>query len=160
MAFSNLVMLQLLLSRQVIILYLRYKIDYSIFQNCREENGVHTCDKRKTRTYIATSYPRFIIEDGFTELDELWSPTVRESTAQVAERARKVLDVVFQNDIDALCKINLFYFVHFILLIFILVVISITAHSGFINGFLTAVGRPSFTVPTGGKFDNFSYATH
>ena len=111
MAFSNLVMLQFLLSRQVILLYLRYKNDYSIFQNCREENGVHTCDKRKTRTYIATSYPHFIIEDGFTELDELWSPTIRESAAQVVERARKVLDVVFQNDIDALCKMN-FYFTH------------------------------------------------
>ena len=104
-------MLQLPLSRQVIILYIYYiKIDYSIFQNCREENGVHTCDKRKTKTYIATSYPRFIFEDGFTELDELWSPTVRESEAQVVERARKVLDVIFQNDIDALCKMNcLFY---------------------------------------------------
>jgi len=103
----------------------------TVVENCREENGVHTCDKRKTRTYIATSYPHFIIEDGFTELDELWSPTVRESAAQVAERARKVLDVVFQNDIDALF-------------------ISITAHTGFINGFLRAVGRPYFEIPTGG----------
>ena len=109
MAFSNLVMLQLLLSRQVINSYLRYKNLirlFDIFQNCREENGVNTCNKRRTRTYIATSYPHFIIEDGFTELDELWSPTVRESPAQVAERARKVLDVVFQNDIDALCKMK------------------------------------------------------
>jgi hypothetical protein len=153
MAFSNLVMLQLLLSRQVIIFiyyYDIYKVDYSIFQNCREENGVHTCDKRKTRTYIATSYPHFIIEDGFTELDELWSPTVRESEVQVAERARKVLDVVFQNDIDGLCKMNSILFI-LKLLIFILAVISITAHSGFINGFLKAVGRPSFEVPTGGE---------
>ena len=88
------------------ILCLRHKINCLIFQNCREVNGVHTCDKRKTRTYIAASYPHFIIEDGFTELDELWSPTVRESEAQVTERARKVLDVVFQNDIDALCKMK------------------------------------------------------
>ena len=74
---------------------------------------MHTCDKRKTRTDIATSFPRFIIEDGFTELDELWSPTVRESGAQVTERARKVLDVVFQNDRDALCKMNSVYFIYF-----------------------------------------------
>jgi len=106
----------------------------TVMENCREGNGVHTCDKRKTRTYIATSYPRFIIEDGLTELDELWSPTVRESAADVAERARKVLDVVFQNDTDAQF-------------------ISITTHCEFINGFLTAVGRqlrPNFYVPTGG----------
>jgi hypothetical protein len=77
---------------------------------------VHTCDKRKTRTYIATSYPHFIIEDGLTELDELWSPTVRESKAQVAERARKVLDDVFQkNDVDAQCKIiELVFYFYFI----------------------------------------------
>ena len=69
-----------------------------------------TCDKRKPRTYIASSYPHFVIEEGFTEFDELWSPTVRESTKQVAERARKVLDVIFQNDIDAQCKTNSFHF--------------------------------------------------
>ena len=74
---------------------------------------MQTCNKRKTRTYIATSYPRFIIEDGLTEIDELWNPTVQESEAQVAERARKFLDVVFQNDIDALCKMNSVYFIHF-----------------------------------------------
>ena len=74
---------------------------------------MHTCDKRKTRTYIATSYSHFIVEDGLTELDELWSPSVRESKAQVVERARKVLDLVFQNDIDALCKMNSVYFIHF-----------------------------------------------
>jgi hypothetical protein len=111
---------------------------------------VHTCNKRKTRTYIATSFPHVIIEDALTELDELWSPTVQESEAQVAERARKVLDVVFQNDIDALCNMTL-YFIHFKQLIFILAVISITAHWGFINGFLTAVGRSPFIIPTGGE---------
>jgi len=103
----------------------------TVVENCREEIGVQTCNKRKTRTYIATSYSRFIIEDGLTELDELWTPTVQESVAQVAERARKVLDVIFQNDIDAQF-------------------ISITTHIGFINGFLTAVGRQFFELPTGG----------
>jgi hypothetical protein len=111
MAFSNnLVMPQLLLSRQVVILYLRYKNRlFDIFQNCREQIGVNTCNKRRTRTFIATSYPHFVFEDGFTELDELWSPTVQESKPQVAERARKVLDVIFQNDIDAQCKMNLVF---------------------------------------------------
>ena len=117
---------------------------------------MHTCDKRQTRTHIATSYPHFIIEDGFTELDELWSPTVRESEKQVAERARKILDVIFQNDKDTLCKIELlclfiyfsfFRLVHF----FFLAVISITAHGEFISGFLRAVGRQSFRIPTGGE---------
>jgi len=106
----------------------------TVVENCREElgaQGAQTCNKRSTRTYITTSYPHFNIEEGFTESDELWSPTVRDSHAQVAERARKVLDVVFQNDIDALF-------------------VSITAHGGFINGFLTAIGRQNAFVPTGG----------
>ena len=77
-----------------------------MFKNCRETHGMSTCDKRKPRTYIASSFPHFVIEEGFTELDELWSPTVRESTTQVAERARKVLDDIFQKDIDAQCKTN------------------------------------------------------
>lgn len=31
-----------------------------------------------------------------------------------------------------------------------LIDISITAHSGFINGFLAAIGHPTFSLPTGG----------
>lgn len=111
---------------------------------------MHTCDKRNTRTYIATSYPHFNIEEGFTELDELWSPTIRESNAQVTERARKVLDLVFQNDIDALCKMNSVRFKRNVIQS-ILAVISITAHSGFIRAFLAAAGRPDILVPTGGE---------
>ena len=67
---------------------------------------MHTCDQRDTRTNIASSYPHFMIEEGFTELDELWHPTIRESKAQVAERARKVLDVIFEKDTNALCRMN------------------------------------------------------
>ena len=76
------------------------------YKNCRETHGESTCDKRKSRSYIASSFPHFNIEEGFTEFDELWNPTIRESTTQVAERARKVLDVIFQKDIDAQCKIS------------------------------------------------------
>lgn len=32
-----------------------------------------------------------------------------------------------------------------------LAVICITAHSGIINGFLAALGRPRYPLPTGGK---------
>lgn len=100
-----------------------------VIENCREENGEHTCDKRNTRTYIASTYPNFTIEDGFTEEDELWTPE-RETKRHVEERARKVLDTIFE-DAD-----NTF--------------ISVTAHGGFINAFLWASGRPSYPLPTGG----------
>lgn len=112
-----------------------------------------TCDKRKPRTYIASSFPHFVIEEGFTELDELWSPTVRESTTQVAERARKVLDDIFQKDIDAQCKTNSVIFQQNTLFkfFFVCAVVSITAHEGFMHGFLAAIGRQEIRVPTGGK---------
>jgi len=103
----------------------------TVVENCREKNGVHTCNKRNTRTYIATCYPHFIIEEGFTELDELWDPNIQELMAQIVERARKFLGVVFRNDVNAQF-------------------ISLTAHVTFINGFLAAIGMQRFNLPTGG----------
>jgi broad specificity phosphatase PhoE len=72
-------------------------LETSFRQNCREENGEHTCDKRNTRTYIASTYPNFTIEDGFTEEDELWTPE-RETERHMEERARNVLDTIFEDD--------------------------------------------------------------
>lgn len=66
-------------------------------QNCREHYGKHTCDKRQTRTRIHADFPQLIFEEGFAEEDELWTP-VRETEAHIDERARKVLDRVFDQD--------------------------------------------------------------
>ncbi|EEB89202.1 hypothetical protein MPER_12724, partial [Moniliophthora perniciosa FA553] len=33
-----------------------------VLENCREVYGVHTCDKRRSRTYISTTFPQFDIE--------------------------------------------------------------------------------------------------
>lgn len=41
---------------------------------------------------------------------------------------------------------------------FQLAVISITAHGGFINGFLTAIGRQRVCIPTGGESLQLSLA--
>ncbi|GLB44500.1 putative phosphoglycerate mutase family protein [Lyophyllum shimeji] len=101
-----------------------------VLENCREENGVHTCDKRRTRSYIEKTFPRFEIETGFTEEDELWDPDVRETKAHIADRAKMVLDHIFEHDKETF--------------------ISITAHGGIIQGFLACVGRPHYTLPTGG----------
>ena len=68
-----------------------------MWQNCREEYGEHTCDRRSSRTFIRSKYPQFEIEEGFAEEDELWTP-IRESTAHVAIRAREILDRIFNAD--------------------------------------------------------------
>lgn len=77
---------------------------FRCFQNCREENGIHTCDNRNTRSYIASYKPHFSIEEGLTELDELWDPNLRETKEEVSLRARKIIDMVFENDTDSLCQ--------------------------------------------------------
>ncbi|KAI6152367.1 histidine phosphatase superfamily [Pisolithus tinctorius] len=102
----------------------------TIVENIREEFGIHTCDKRRTRTYIHETFPEYLIEDGFTEEDELWKPDVRESWDDVDVRAKAVLDMIFENDEEQY--------------------ISITAHSGFINACLRVTDHPLWALPTGG----------
>jgi broad specificity phosphatase PhoE len=102
-----------------------------VIENCREQNGVHTCDKRNTRSYIERYKPAFAIEETLTELDELWSTDIRETKPQVAVRVKKVLDRIFDENAQE-------------------IFISVTAHGGWIDGFLTSIGRNIFPLPTGG----------
>lgn len=68
----------------------------TIVENCREQYGRHTCDKRMTKSEIATKYPEHLVfEEGFAEDDTLWEAEVRESEKHTQERARSVLDRVF-----------------------------------------------------------------
>ncbi|TDL19205.1 phosphoglycerate mutase-like protein [Rickenella mellea] len=101
-----------------------------ILENCREEYGVHTCDRRRTLTYLRETFPHFTIERGFTEDDELWKPDKREKRDHLATRARMVLDRIFNSDSE--------YFV------------SISAHSGIIRGFIDVTGHVPFDIPVGG----------
>ena len=45
----------------------------------REVIGIHTCDRRSSKTYIQTNFPAYRYEPGFTEEDGLWRPDVRET---------------------------------------------------------------------------------
>lgn len=58
---------------------------------------MHTCDKRRTRSWIHERFPDFDFEVGFSEEDPLWDPEVRETKAEVAERARRALDHIFED---------------------------------------------------------------
>lgn len=72
-------------------------------QNCREQIGIHTCDKRDSRSYISSAFPDFEIDSSLSEEDELWKADVRETDADVSVRAKAVLDHVFHNFTDATC---------------------------------------------------------
>jgi len=105
-----------------------------ILENCREEYGQHTCDRRKTRSLIETEFFRphskvpFEFEAGFKENDELWT-TEKESEEHTTSRAKAVLNTVFDEDTQF---------------------ISIMAHYGIINAFLRILGRPRYYLPAGG----------
>lgn len=71
------------------------------FKNCREEYGVHTCDKRRTKAEIAADFPNVIFEEGFVEGDDpLYKQDERETKAHVAQRAKAALDYIFVNDTE------------------------------------------------------------
>jgi len=95
---------------------------------------VHTCDKRRPASYIASTFPGVVLENDFAEDDPLYSQDWRESHKDVAERAKKVLDYIFFE--DAVAKEE--------------VLVSLTAHSGFINGLIAVTGHPKYALPTGG----------
>ena len=96
----------------------------------REVMGVHTCDRRSTRTAISKRYPEFPFEVGFREEDPLWLADLRESDSQVDFRVRGFLDDIFEHDSNTF--------------------ISLTSHSGAIAGFLRVLGHKPFSLPTGG----------
>lgn len=95
----------------------------------REAIGVHTCDRRSSRTVIHENYPSYTFEAGFEENDPLWDPVVRETDSAQDVRSKTVLDDVFSKD-DA-------------------TYISITSHSGEIGSLLRVLGHRKFSLGTG-----------
>lgn len=64
----------------------------------REVIGVHTCDRRSSKSVIQAKYLNWLFEDGFTEEDELYSDILRESAEAQDQRTKVVLDDIFSND--------------------------------------------------------------
>lgn len=64
---------------------------------------MHSCGKRRSRSYIHERFPEYEFEDGFQEEDKLWDPKIRETQNQVDERAREVLDHIFEKDASSTC---------------------------------------------------------
>ncbi|GAA6001859.1 hypothetical protein JCM10207_002354 [Rhodosporidiobolus poonsookiae] len=99
-------------------------------EGLRETMGVHTCDQRKSKSYLAAHYPAFTFEEPFSEQDELWSPTYRETGPEQTLRIRQQLDSIFASDPSTY--------------------VSITAHGGVIGAFFRVVGHQKVAVPPGG----------
>jgi broad specificity phosphatase PhoE len=98
----------------------------------RERHGVHTCDRRSTRTWIEKTYPEFLIEDDFTEQDVLWKPNARETMDEHVKRTTELLDDIFLNENSES--------------------ISLTTHSGAIMALFRATGYQEIPVKAGAIF--------
>ncbi|KAK0642203.1 histidine phosphatase superfamily [Cercophora newfieldiana] len=96
----------------------------------RERLGIHTCDRRSSRSVIHENHPLFAIEEGFSEADELWVPDVRETLEEHAVRIKAFLDDLFENDSEQ--------------------IISVTAHSGSILALYVTTGHEEVRVAPGG----------
>ena len=95
----------------------------------REVIGIHTCDRRSSKSYIAEKYPTFTFEEGFAEEDPLWSATERETDSTMDARSKVVLDDVFKSDESMF--------------------VSISSHSGEISSLLRVLGHRKFGLGTG-----------
>lgn len=96
----------------------------------REVIGVHTCDKRSSRSVIEADYPYVTFEDGFRDEDPYWEAELREPTSATEARLRELLDDVFANSDKTW--------------------LSLTSHSGAITAMLAVLGHRPFALKTGG----------
>ncbi|KAJ5893982.1 phosphoglycerate mutase, partial [Penicillium taxi] len=98
----------------------------------REGISIHTCDHRRSKTYIKELFPSWTIEAGFTEDDELWNGVTAETSAARDVRSATALDEIF---FVKSTKEDSF--------------VSVTSHSGEISSILRVVGHRTFSLKTG-----------
>lgn len=111
-----------------------------IKENIRETIGVHTCDKRSTRSIIDSKYsPKgYVIEPGFVEDDVYFKRDYRETVREHAMRVNEFFQEIFSVKDDVIC---------------------VTSHSGSIRASLLVLGHRQFSVGTGGMIPIFVKGT-
>ncbi|KAJ5348746.1 uncharacterized protein N7506_001999 [Penicillium brevicompactum] len=98
----------------------------------REGISIHTCDHRRSRSYIHKLFPSWPIEKGFSEEDELWNGVTAETSGAQDIRSTTALGQVF---FSSSSKKESF--------------VSITSHSGEISSILRVLGHRTFKLNTG-----------
>jgi broad specificity phosphatase PhoE len=102
-----------------------------VMESLREGISLHTCDHRRSRSYISRLFPGWEIEEGFSEEDELWNRVTAETSAAQDVRSKGALDKMFERTDTK----DLF--------------VSVTAHSGEIASLLRVLGHRAFSLSTG-----------
>lgn len=95
----------------------------------REGVSIHTCDRRRSKSYIHELLPGFTFEDGFGETDALWDGVTGEEGSSQFARSKVVLDEIFSDDEGTW--------------------ISVTSHSGEIASLLSVLGHRAWSLGTG-----------
>ncbi|KAL4952622.1 histidine phosphatase superfamily [Aspergillus filifer] len=137
----------------------------------REGMTMHTCNARRTKSYIEDLFPDWTFESGFTEEDELWTGITAEPSVGQDLRSRQALDDIFYPAVDVIPS----PFPSSSSFISIPtatpypghgghghrnshgagrgkdrnLIISITAHSGEITSILRVIGHQAFRLSTG-----------
>lgn len=69
-----------------------------IKEGLRERFGVHTCDRRRDLDFIKERFPEYVVEEGFSPEDALWTLDVREPLDAHVERMTAFLDDIFSHE--------------------------------------------------------------
>lgn len=99
----------------------------TIKEFARETYGIQTESKRHPKSYIQANWEYVNFEDGFTEKDELWSNSSRETSQHRKYRAASVLTDIFEASKSDK-------------------VVSLVSHSGLIGSILDVVGHRDYPV--------------
>ncbi|KAL2073622.1 hypothetical protein VTL71DRAFT_10948 [Oculimacula yallundae] len=101
----------------------------TIKEGLREVIGVHTCDRRSSKSVIHEHYPDWPFEEGFAEEDPLWSAELRETDEAIDQRTLSAVEDLFESDDHTY--------------------ISISSHSGQIASMLRVLNHRVFGLGTG-----------
>lgn len=107
----------------------KYPFAPTIKELLREGISLHTCDHRRSKSYIHNLFPTWEFEPGFSKQDVLWNGVTAETSDAQDARSKKWLDQVFSEDDSTW--------------------ISITSHSGEIASTLRVLGHQEFSLNTG-----------
>lgn len=110
--------------------------DAIVVEKIREGTGIHTCDRRSSKSYIRSTYPRYNtdMDPSLTELDEFWDPDRREPNSALTQRQREFFDELMQTPALLGAADER---------------VSITSHSGAIAAMLRVLGHREFSLNTG-----------
>lgn len=75
-------------------------------EGLREIFGQHTCDKRRSKSYLEERFSDYAFEEGFAEEDLLWKPDEREAEVDRRDRLRNTMFDIFANQPETYISIT------------------------------------------------------